>query len=124
MKTNAFTQGPADDCLHRDHQHPDYRGNNLRYRAEYDYYSLGIVLLDIGLWKPLDKISKALAKIYDPLDASNNRSTPLYDCICQRCVPNLRLSMGSRYQRTVETCLQGNFEVPHDLGEDERHLKL
>lgn len=121
---NAFTEGPTDDTLHQDYQHPEYRENNLRYRAEYDYYSLGIILLEIGLWKPLDKIFEALAKLYSRLDRLNGRSTPQLDRICQGCVPRLRISMGSRYQRVVETCLRGRFEVPDNLGEKERHSKL
>ncbi|MCJ1234523.1 hypothetical protein MMC14_002484 [Varicellaria rhodocarpa] len=53
----AFTEGPAEDAAHQNYQHPEYRKTKLRYRAEYDYYSLGFVLLEIGLWKSLGEIA-------------------------------------------------------------------
>lgn len=39
------------------YQHPDKRWNPaLRYSRSHDIYSLGCVLLEIGLWKPLDAV--------------------------------------------------------------------
>ncbi|TVY89794.1 hypothetical protein LAWI1_G004698 [Lachnellula willkommii] len=39
------------------YQHPDKRWDpSLRYARSHDIYSLGCVLLEIGLWKPLDKL--------------------------------------------------------------------
>ncbi|KAF4637106.1 hypothetical protein G7Y89_g972 [Cudoniella acicularis] len=39
------------------YQHPDKRWNpTLRYSRAHDIYSLGCVLLEIGLWKPLDQL--------------------------------------------------------------------
>ncbi|KAH6682537.1 hypothetical protein B0J14DRAFT_127368 [Halenospora varia] len=39
------------------YQHPDKRWNpTLRYSRSHDIYSLGCVLLEIGLWKPLDAV--------------------------------------------------------------------
>ncbi|KAG9232140.1 hypothetical protein BJ875DRAFT_93668 [Amylocarpus encephaloides] len=39
------------------YQHPEKRWNpNLRYTRAHDIYSLGCVLLEIGLWKPLDSV--------------------------------------------------------------------
>jgi len=37
------------------YQHPDKRWDpSIRYSRSHDIYSLGCVLLEIGLWKPLD----------------------------------------------------------------------
>jgi hypothetical protein len=37
------------------YQHPDKRWNSMiRYSRAHDIYSLGCVLLEIGLWEPLD----------------------------------------------------------------------
>ena len=39
------------------YQHPDKRWDpSIRYARSHDIYSLGCVLLEIGLWKPLDKL--------------------------------------------------------------------
>lgn len=39
------------------YQHPDKRWNSsIRYSRSHDIYSLGCVLLEIGLWKPLDML--------------------------------------------------------------------
>lgn len=46
------------------YQHPDKRQNPaLRYSRAHDIYSLGCLLLEIGLWKPLDKLADI--KVYD-----------------------------------------------------------
>lgn len=120
---NAFTEGPTEDAHHRDYQHPDYsrKGTkNPSFRAEYDYYSLGLVLLEIGLWKSLGKILKAL-KDASPSDGS---SASQLDGLLRSCVPRLGHFMGTRYQNIVETCLRGSFEVPSSLDERSRQLKL
>ena len=42
------------------YQHPDKRSNpELRYSRAFDIYSLGCVLLEIGLWKPLSSLIKS-----------------------------------------------------------------
>ena len=119
----GYTEGPT-DVSHNAYQHPDHRERQLRFCAEYDYYSLGLILLEIGLWKPLDKILEPLGKIVKRLEVSAGHSLSLPDLLCLGCVPRLRLSMGSRYGRVVEACLRGRFGVPNDLGEDERQAKL
>ncbi|KAI1325242.1 hypothetical protein F5Y16DRAFT_423148 [Xylariaceae sp. FL0255] len=44
----------------RSYHHPDYAGKSTGrrepYRAEFDYYSFGLVLLKLGYWWPLRKI--------------------------------------------------------------------
>lgn len=120
---NEFTEGPEEDDHHREYQHPSYSRKamkNPRYCAEYDYYSLGLVLLEIGLWKPLGKILKSLKGTSPPDGPSVSR----LDSLLQRCVPLLRHSMGTRYQNIVETCLCGSFEVSSSLDEKSRQLKL
>lgn len=120
---NAFTEGPTEDAHHQNYQHPEYCGKgikNPRYRAEYDYYSLGLVLLEIGLWKSLGKILKAL-KDASP---SDGLSVSQHDGLLCRCVPRLRHSMGTRYQKIVEICLRGRFDVPSELDERSRQSEL
>ena len=85
----------------RDSQHPDYlkHKGRLRYRPEFDYYSLGMVLLEIGLWKPLNKI---IAKIPGaPEDLLNH--------LRRKQVPELGFTMGITYRNVVNACLSGDF---------------
>jgi serine/threonine protein kinase len=100
----AFTEGPTEEASHRDFQHPEYRKNNLRFRAEYDYFSLGLVLLEIGLWQPLSQLAERRMK-----DGDKESSKPFMEYILQSCVPRLALTMGTRYRKVVQTCLNGDF---------------
>jgi hypothetical protein len=52
----TFTEGPPSDEDIKGYQHPQHLKNNLRYSISFDYYSLGILLLEIGLWLPLTAI--------------------------------------------------------------------
>ncbi|KAK7943797.1 kinase-like protein [Apiospora aurea] len=38
------------------YQHPQYLEEDKRYFIQYDYYSLGMVLLEIGIWSPLQDV--------------------------------------------------------------------
>lgn len=42
---------PAGDVVRSVYAHPAYRGGDVRYRRLFDIYSLGVVLLEIGLWQ-------------------------------------------------------------------------
>ncbi|KAF5614656.1 serine threonine kinase [Fusarium tjaetaba] len=53
----TFTSGLT-DSESRHYQHPAYLKAGVSYRLEFDYYSLGILLLEIGFWKPFSKITK------------------------------------------------------------------
>ena len=90
------TDGPGSGAVLQDYQHPDYASMG-RYQMAYDYYSLGLVLLEIGLWRPLASWSEK----YDRLDLEELRRA-----LITRCVPRLGLEMGTIYQDVVEFCLQ------------------
>ena len=42
------------------YQHPDYLGGggNVQYRLQFDYYRLGLILLEIGRWEYLENIAE------------------------------------------------------------------
>jgi hypothetical protein len=56
----------ADELWQLDYHHPDYAQRQKLFCMRHDYDSLGIVLLEIGLWKTLkrciEKLEKSLAK--------------------------------------------------------------
>lgn len=81
--------------------HPDYnqegvkRGDN--FRLEFNYYSLSLVLLEIGL---CDTVSNVKAK----------SSRELQKKLLATRVPILGHSMGTQYRDTVDFCLRSRFK--------------
>lgn len=84
-----------------DFQHPEYlKGNSrIRYRPEFDYYSLGLVLLEIGHWKPLDKMIEKIPGSPEDVRIELQKVR----------VPQLGQYMGVIYRRVVQACLSGEF---------------
>lgn len=107
----AFTEGPGDNMEMRDYQHPDYRfrGARIRFREEFDYYSVGIVLLELGQWRPLRKITRGKETL---------SPHQLRDHLLQEEVPVLGSYMGKLYRDAVESCLIGKFSTEQDISVD------
>ncbi|KAF2474368.1 kinase-like protein [Lindgomyces ingoldianus] len=96
---SAFTGGPEDSGTNR-YQHPAYLNTTRRYCAEFDYYSLGIILLEIGLWRPLDEITRKYKGTHEQIR----------DKLLQERVPLLKQSMGRHYFEAVRVCIEGDFD--------------
>lgn len=54
----AFIDGTGTGGDGRAYQHPQYAERKHHYRPEFDYYSLGLIILEIGLWMPLANMLK------------------------------------------------------------------
>lgn len=91
------------------YQHPDKIANPARrFRHSYDIYSIGLVLLEIGLWQNL--------QTFEWIDAYAFRKFVL-----KRLVPELWGQCGSIYGGVVKDCL----EMSSDVGlEDEEGRRL
>lgn len=93
----AFTEGPPEG--YQDYQHPEYRGyRGSRFRPEFDYYSLGIVLLELGLWQ-------SVAKMTVGEDWKGIEYAKFSERLIDRRVPQLRQLMGSVYRNVTKACL-------------------
>ena len=104
----AFTEGPGD---HKDYQHPEYlQHGKLRFKPEFDYYSLGVTLLELGMWRPLSVLTMGW---HEPPSAFRKK-------LLERRVPRLGPSMGAVYQDVVRVCLSGDFQV--DFGGSESDM--
>jgi hypothetical protein len=88
------------------YQHPAKHADPKRlYRHAYDVYSLGILLLEVGLWEQL--------KNYEDLDSysdedSNYDEEDHYErrrWICREYLDRLRWSCGDTYADVVLSCL-------------------
>ncbi|KAL9629964.1 MAG: hypothetical protein Q9164_006642 [Protoblastenia rupestris] len=78
------------------YQHPDKSANpDRRFRHSYDIYSLGLVLLELGLWQSLQKLDSSQWK-----DAYAFRKF-----ILDRLVPDLWGQCGSIYGNVIKECL-------------------
>ena len=92
----AFTQGPNKQL---DYQHPEYLSGSKRFCQEYEYYSVGLVLIELSLWLPLEEIIKDV----------RGSPTVMLSTLLKKDVPKLRTYMGSAYEDAVATCLKGDF---------------
>ena len=94
-----YTQGPSSDEEFVDYRHPSY-SRGTRFSPIYDYYSMGVVLLEIGLWNPLSYMTE-----------NHRTETPekLRDVLVDKYVPRLGPRMGVLYRDAVLGCLRGDF---------------
>jgi hypothetical protein len=104
---DAFTDKPPRVPEEEDYQHPQYfNSSGLRFRAEYDYYSLGLVLLEIGLWTRLNDLI--------PGDIANYPPAAQQQHWLKHAVPQLKRSMGNLYMESVRTCLSDELMKADD----------
>ncbi|VUC26624.1 unnamed protein product [Clonostachys rosea] len=96
------TDGPRDSNL-QDYQHPAYI-NTRRYRLDFDYYSLGVVLLEIGLWRALKTLLSG--EKFQSMGGEDIRRSLLN--LCENQLPS---KMGTRYASLTRQCMDGGLEV-------------
>ncbi|XEV01193.1 hypothetical protein FSHL1_006480 [Fusarium sambucinum] len=110
------------------YQHPSRMGSTaINFIMQHDIYSLGVCLLEIGLWQSLvhyegDETTQ-MSNMLEATQISPTSSNP--DAIKQKLISlsrhQLRATMGDIYSKVVETCLtcldEGNVEFgdPRDF---------
>lgn len=95
----AFTSGLTNSSF-RDYQHPSYLKDGSGYRPGFDYYSLGIILMEIGFWRPFNEI---IGQSYKGLSYEARRQR-----LSQDRIPILKQQMGREYFEAVTWCIQGD----------------
>ncbi|KAL8995133.1 MAG: hypothetical protein Q9169_005076 [Polycauliona sp. 2 TL-2023] len=82
-----------------DYCHPEYSSNTkrVRFRPHFDWYSFGLVLLEIGLWRTVGSMTK---------DKQGVSPAKLLEHILERYVPRLDFYMGRGYREIVMSCLK------------------
>lgn len=83
------------------YRHPDYVPGE-HYRTVFDYYSVGIVLLEIGTWHAMSEYAKRNR------DAAANPAE-FRSLLITKYAPRLGHLMGSRYRDATLACLEGSF---------------
>lgn len=107
-----YTEGPELLDAQKEYQHPNYRQGPSRFRKGYDYYSLGLVLLEIGTWSSLTNIHGKL-KTHSP--------NQLREEYLKWCDNDLKKTMGPIYQSVTKRCLLFGKE---EEGEDDVGVQL
>ncbi|CZR68797.1 uncharacterized protein PAC_18697 [Phialocephala subalpina] len=97
----------------KDYHHPEYLSCKARYREEFDYYSVGMLLLEIGLWRTLSEVTKSERFKY--MSPEEFRK----EVIAKR-VPRLDVLVGTHYMEATRTCLEGGFVRNPGDARDER----
>ncbi|KAL3461776.1 kinase-like domain-containing protein [Aspergillus heterothallicus] len=94
------TEGPLQNPEQQRYHHPlyvDARGARFtRFEPHFDRYSLGILLLEIGLWSPIEVIMQDYQKL------GNEAFSKM---VKEIAVPQLQFGMGTPYADIVEQCL-------------------
>lgn len=87
-------------------KHPEYSAGS-GFKQVYDYYSLGLVLLEIGAWVRLDECINKYRSKYEGfiLQPSEFRSW-----LIEKMVPRLGILMGNSYRDATSACLECRFE--------------
>ena len=81
----------------KEYLHPDYRQPNTGYKRSYDYYALGLLLLEIGTWT-------SLSNTYERHPTANPHE--LRGMYIQRCTEELCKTMGTIYLNVTKKCLE------------------
>ena len=93
----AYTNGPEVSSESRIYQHPQYAEFKHSYLPEFDYYSLGLIMLEIGLWVPL-------TTMMGNQKFSSFEEQRLY--LLRARVPLLGHMVGKDYLAAVSVCLR------------------
>ena len=86
----------------------------------HDVYSLGGVLLEIGLWKPFVRWSSsgrqiALKELIDLFPWKEGKQNDVRDRFIKMAQKFLPSKMGRKYTNVVVSCLSGNLEEGIDI---------
>ncbi|KAI8930877.1 hypothetical protein NX059_011894 [Plenodomus lindquistii] len=106
---------PTKDPLYDIYRHPSRQGPARKgHRKTHDYYSLGVVLLEIGLWQSAIKMVARRGENTSPSATMNSLQKDASE--------RLAHFAGSAYQKAVELCLSSQFEIDSDDKSDSRLL--
>ncbi|KAL8846462.1 MAG: hypothetical protein Q9221_008446 [Calogaya cf. arnoldii] len=106
---NDFTPGNPDFELHRNiYRHPKrWDQPNESFAKIHDIYSLGVVLLEIGLWEAI--INFDSKKGGEPVKERYRDAVTTKDRLLRHANKRLGFYAGEKYQDLVVKCLNGDF---------------
>ncbi|KAF2184806.1 hypothetical protein K469DRAFT_688414 [Zopfia rhizophila CBS 207.26] len=106
---------PTNDPYFDVYRHPARQGRARQgHRKIHDYYSLGVVLLEIGLWQSAVKIVSRTGKDLNPASVR--------DLLQTESTERLGHYAGALYQKAVNDCLLSRFDDDLDNKNETRAL--
>ncbi|CAG8977221.1 hypothetical protein HYALB_00007917 [Hymenoscyphus albidus] len=99
-EASGYTLGPKQEFPH--YQQPLYR-QGTPFRLSFDYFGLGIVLLELGLWRPISLLKDDHSDIHSAEEFRNK--------LLISYVPQLGEKMGALYREAVRFCLDAEAEL-------------
>ena len=93
-EASGYTLGPRKEFLH--YQHPLYQ-TDVEFRKSFDYFGLGMILLELGLWRP----ASVLRSYHPEISSAEDFRIKLLTSY----VPQLGEKMGAVYRDAVAFCL-------------------
>ncbi|KAF4947077.1 hypothetical protein FGADI_10707 [Fusarium gaditjirri] len=109
FRETRLTQNVGDSRFQNAYRHPDHQGHPLHENSERpsfsykaDLYSLGVVLVEIGLWSPIIKLLDARGSQGE----DRNVREALLDMI-----PEVRMNVGDAFADAASVCLKSNFQT-------------
>ncbi|KAF5977559.1 hypothetical protein FBULB1_6491 [Fusarium bulbicola] len=110
FRETRLTQNVGDNRVQNLYRHPDHQGHPMHANGEStdrppfsykaDLYSLGVVLVEIGLWSPIMKLLEARGS----QDEDKSVRETILDMI-----PQVRVRMGDAFADAAEACLRSEF---------------
>ncbi|KAH7371294.1 hypothetical protein BKA66DRAFT_444244 [Pyrenochaeta sp. MPI-SDFR-AT-0127] len=109
--TNTNTSWTYDDDVEKNlYRHPlRQRPPQKSFNQVYDLYALGVVLLEIGLWRTISSIKEQAQATLEPGNMHDPET--LSESYINTANRDLKHTMGEAYADAVVTCLKGSFGV-------------
>ena len=119
VQSTSISQDPLAEL----YVHPDYQGDNAvgSFQKTFDVYSLGVVLLEIAYWQPIQKIMA----IADPERPKPSELSDIRGRILERnslFLQKVRAHTGDRFHEALASCVEG--PKAFGLGENDDDAEL
>jgi hypothetical protein len=117
-----MTEKPPENAAYDLYRHPRVHGSGPRdaasgYKKSYDIYSLGVILLEIAYWKPVDSILEIKLESARPSQTIRVKERLLKDATYLKFVKG---HLGDKIWGVVRACLMGVRAFGLEEGDDER----
>ncbi|KAI9766439.1 MAG: hypothetical protein M1840_006546 [Geoglossum simile] len=115
-RSEEMTERPPENPEYDIYRHPSTHGDGPleSYKKPFDIYSLGVILVEIAHWKPIDQI----VGIENLARAKPDRTRAVKAILLKDHLESIRFSVGDKYHEAVVMCLEGDF-----AGLDDKRLR-